>query len=471
MFGIGYATAEDRLFMIDALRHAGSGDLAGFAGGANLSMDESVWASEPYTDQDKQNQINYIASLPYGAQVIADVNNYVAGINAYIAKAESPLYRADDAPGRVRSYRPARRPCAVCADDLVSIATLVGGIFGNGGGDQLQNSLLYEDMRARFGAEPGALAGSPETPAAPHKKPKKPKKRKPKKPTHKPTSARKPKALDAASAAAKRQAAQKAQAAQEIQGQEAQAGQAQRPLGLCQLPQLRGSQRSRGADHGEAPLPLPDAAGPEPRRARHDCAARPQLGAVRQPCRRRERSLRQPRCRRTRRTHGGSREPASGSGPRPISVPRCSRFPRSMSNALLVSAAHSASGHALAVMGPQVSYYAPQILMEEDIHGPGVDADGAAFPGVNLYVELGHGQDYAWSATSAGQNIIDTFAVPLCTPAAAACRSAPTPTCSTVSAWRWRRSPGRSPGRRMSADQTPGRARSPCRPSAPPLAW
>ena len=67
-------------------------------------------------------------------------------------------------------------------------------------------------------------------------------------------------------------------------------------------------------------------------------------------------------------------------------------------------------------MGPQVSYYSPQILMEEDIHGPGIDADGAAFPGVNLYVELGHGRDYAWSATSAGQDIVDTFAVPLCSP-------------------------------------------------------
>ena len=71
-------------------------------------------------------------------------------------------------------------------------------------------------------------------------------------------------------------------------------------------------------------------------------------------------------------------------------------------------------------MGPQVSYFAPQILMEEDIHGPGIDADGAAFPGVNLYVELGHGTDYAWSATSAGQNIIDTFAVPLCNPSGGA---------------------------------------------------
>ncbi|MGH2858744.1 MAG: penicillin acylase family protein, partial [Solirubrobacteraceae bacterium] len=92
------------------------------------------------------------------------------------------------------------------------------------------------------------------------------------------------------------------------------------------------------------------------------------------------------------------------------------QFPRAMSNALLISARDSATGHPLAVMGPQVSYFAPEILMEEDIHGPGIDAEGAAFPGVNLYVELGHGPSYAWSATSAGQNIIDTFAVPLCSP-------------------------------------------------------
>ena len=59
MFGIGYATAEDRLFFIDALRHAGEGDLASFAGGANVAMDESVWASEPYTQQDLRNQVNY----------------------------------------------------------------------------------------------------------------------------------------------------------------------------------------------------------------------------------------------------------------------------------------------------------------------------------------------------------------------------------------------------------------------------
>ncbi len=86
------------------------------------------------------------------------------------------------------------------------------------------------------------------------------------------------------------------------------------------------------------------------------------------------------------------------------------------SNALLVSGKESQSGHPLAVFGPQVSYYSPQILMEEDLHGPDFDASGTSFVGINLYVLLGRGQDYSWSATSAGQDIIDTFAEKLCEP-------------------------------------------------------
>jgi acyl-homoserine lactone acylase PvdQ len=107
--------------------------------------------------------------------------------------------------------------------------------------------------------------------------------------------------------------------------------------------------------------------------------------------------------------------PVPGIAPLPrLRLPELGALPKAMSNALLVSGANSASGHPLAVFGPQVSYFAPQILMEEDLHGPGIDAKGAAFPGVNLYVQLGHGRDYAWSPTSAGQDIIDTFAVALC---------------------------------------------------------
>lgn len=39
MFGSGYATGEDRLFMIDVLRHSARAQLSSFAGGSNAAMD------------------------------------------------------------------------------------------------------------------------------------------------------------------------------------------------------------------------------------------------------------------------------------------------------------------------------------------------------------------------------------------------------------------------------------------------
>jgi acyl-homoserine lactone acylase PvdQ len=405
MFGIGYATAEDRLFMIDALRHAGSGDLAGFAGGANLSMDESVWASEPYTDQDKRNQVAYIASLPDGAQVIADATNYVAGINAYIAKAESPLNRLSMLPAEYAALGQPNGPQPFSTEDLVSIATLVGGIFGNGGGHQLQNALLYEDMRAHFGGERAAVAGSPEMPAPPRKKPKKPKRAK--KPAAKQSTAAR---AQSPSPAARRSAAASASAQHQLNAARAGAKRGDRSgfASFLSFVAPNDPEAPTTAHRRFAYQTLP-----APSRAQRATIALPDRGSV---------QFANPVAQYVN-TIPGAHDAGAGSGrsglglrPQDSIGPSLFAFPRSMSNALLVSAAHSASDHALAVMGPQVSYYAPQILMEEDIHGPGVDADGAAFPGVNLYVELGHGPDYAWSATSAGQNIIDTFAVPLCNP-------------------------------------------------------
>ncbi|MGE5690891.1 MAG: penicillin acylase family protein [Pseudomonadota bacterium] len=87
---------------------------------------------------------------------------------------------------------------------------------------------------------------------------------------------------------------------------------------------------------------------------------------------------------------------------------------RSMSNALLVGRSRSATGRPLFVAGPQVGQSYPQLLMELDLHGGGIDARGAAFPGISMYVLLGRGRDFAWSATSAGTDIVDTFAETLC---------------------------------------------------------
>jgi len=91
------------------------------------------------------------------------------------------------------------------------------------------------------------------------------------------------------------------------------------------------------------------------------------------------------------------------------------RFPGQMSNALVVGARHSATGHPLAVFGPQVSYFAPGILMQEDLHSPDYAAEGASFPGTG-FIELGRGEDYAWSATSAGSDLTDQRLELICNP-------------------------------------------------------
>jgi acyl-homoserine lactone acylase PvdQ len=86
------------------------------------------------------------------------------------------------------------------------------------------------------------------------------------------------------------------------------------------------------------------------------------------------------------------------------------------SNALLVSARESASGRPLAVFGPQLGFFSTEPFLLQELHGPGIDAAGASLAGVSFYIEVGHGRDYAWSATNAHNDVVDTFAIPLCEP-------------------------------------------------------
>ena len=90
------------------------------------------------------------------------------------------------------------------------------------------------------------------------------------------------------------------------------------------------------------------------------------------------------------------------------------RSHRLMSNALLVGRSRSATGRPLFVAGPQTGHFYPQILMELDLHGGGIDARGAAFPGISFYVLLGRGTDFAWSLTSATSDLIDDYVEELC---------------------------------------------------------
>jgi acyl-homoserine lactone acylase PvdQ len=335
MFGLGYVAAEDRLFFIDVLRHAGRAELSSFAGGApgNRSQDADQWTLAPYTEADLQRQVDQLDDLygAEGAQLQEDAANYVAGVNKYISEARLDVTKM---PGEYDAIGQLGGPEPWKITDLIATASLVGGIFGKGGGDELTQMELRRSFRARYGARRGerlwrewAAYDDADAPTTVRASKRFPYQTPPRKPARgglaiaDAGSLRRTRVVAAATGSATASSVARAERA------------------------------SAGGGAAAVPGLLPD----------------------------RVRSM-------------------------------------GMSNALVVSAAQSASGRPLAVFGPQTSYFAPEILMEQDVHAPSIDARGAAFPGVNLYVQLGRGQDYAWSATSAGQDIIDTFAVDLCEP-------------------------------------------------------
>jgi acyl-homoserine lactone acylase PvdQ len=86
------------------------------------------------------------------------------------------------------------------------------------------------------------------------------------------------------------------------------------------------------------------------------------------------------------------------------------------SNFLVTAPQRSASRNSLAVMGPQLGYYYPEIVQQVDLHGPGINAQGVAVPGLAMYILIGRTPDYAWSLTSAGHDVRDVYAEELCEP-------------------------------------------------------
>jgi acyl-homoserine lactone acylase PvdQ len=89
---------------------------------------------------------------------------------------------------------------------------------------------------------------------------------------------------------------------------------------------------------------------------------------------------------------------------------------RQASNWLMVEPAASVNATTLAVQGPQLGYYYPEIVQQIHLSGAGIEAQGAAVPGLAMYILIGRTPDYAWSLTSANQDVIDVYAEVLCEP-------------------------------------------------------
>ncbi|MEU6129974.1 penicillin acylase family protein [Saccharopolyspora sp. NPDC047091] len=354
-FGAGYTTAEDKLFLMDVLRHAGRGEVSSFAGGApaNRQLEQDFFATSPYTEEELQRQIDQAAQKgPRGVQALADAQSYVDGINTYLREAHDGRYFPGEyvATGHVDAITNAGEIEPFQLTDLVVLASVVGAQFGGGGGNEVQQAVARMSLHERFGPERGEQVwrtfraeNDPEAISTVHDGHEFPYAATPDDPQ----------------------------------------GRAMPDPGSVTEQQLVFDATGSAAEPAEPAAPRPQTA-PEAAPAR-PLAPEEQVDALR-----------------------GMFDDGV--------LPADMAEPRGMSNALLVSGEHTASGHPIAVYGPQTGYFAPQLLTLQELQGPGISSKGASFAGLSFYTLLGRGQDYSWSATTAAQDIIDTYAVELCSP-------------------------------------------------------
>jgi acyl-homoserine lactone acylase PvdQ len=158
-FGAGYATARDRLFVADALRHIGRGRMSEFAGGvlgldATLGFDRTYYRVAGHSEDELQAQVDALPGRypEFGAQIQGDSQAFVDGMNAYIAEArtdtsklpaEYDLFGIPLEDWRLRDI----------AASAVAFTTVIG--FGNGGGGEHRNAVLLQALQARFGERQG----------------------------------------------------------------------------------------------------------------------------------------------------------------------------------------------------------------------------------------------------------------------------------------------------------------------------
>jgi acyl-homoserine lactone acylase PvdQ len=349
-FGAGFAGTQDRMFLTDLLRHVGAARTSEFLGPSeeNVAMDQEQLRAAAYTREEAEAQLDTVlARYPdEGAALLRRLDAFLAGINA--AQRELcpvafglPLPGGEATPGvglgpdcPVEYATLGTPPTDFERADVVYIASLVGGIFGKGGGTEATNARWFQQLALRYGEadaravfEDLRLRNDPEAPS----------------------TASSPFPYDGAPVDPTAPGAA--------------------------LPDLDGpTSPSTGSDAGGSELPVPL---PPPLAS---SAARP--GVVEGPFGPVDLGL------------------GAGSG--------------GMSNALLVGADRTASGHPLVVFGPQTGYFTPQLLTEISLRGPGIAARGVSFTGTQLIVQLGHGVDYAWSATSASNDNVDTVVERLC---------------------------------------------------------
>src|SRR3954467_14600347 len=148
MFGAGYATAEDRLFLMDAIRRIAEARSTELLGASALADDSAQLGHQDVPDSELVDQFNALPQTmgPEGAQARQDYLDYIDGINAYIDET-----RRD--PTKLPAEYPAlglQPPTWRLADSLQEAVFLIAQFTSNGG-DELKTARLMADFQRRFG--------------------------------------------------------------------------------------------------------------------------------------------------------------------------------------------------------------------------------------------------------------------------------------------------------------------------------
>jgi acyl-homoserine lactone acylase PvdQ len=351
-YGAGYAGIQDRMFLTDILRHTGAAKLAAFVGpsASNILMDQEQLRVAPYTKAEAEAQITSSVGRfgQEGRDLVARLDAFLAGMND-AAKKLCPVAFGLPAPGHngvgfgpdcPNEYAVLQKaPTPYTRGDVIYIASLVGGIFGKGGGKEYADAVWFQSLVDKFG------------------------------------QARATQIYDELRAKHDPEAFPTVDKHFSFMPGGLRPDKPSVALPVLGAPTAGGT----GTDAGGSGLPIP---------------ALPLPGTA----------------------AATKREAAIGDLSTPLGRFDFRPFRKGMSNALVVDARHTTDGHPIAVFGPQTSYYTPQLLDEVDLQGPGIDARGVSFAGTQFIVELGHGRDYAWSATSAGGDMVDTVMERLCNP-------------------------------------------------------
>src|SRR6478609_1783814 len=148
MFGAGYATAEERLFAMDALRHAAKGTLAELTGPDGAEMDRQQLTDQDFTDAELRKQFDDLPARlgPDGQRGHDDVQAYIDGINARI---QEDLTDPTKLPAEYVALNVQPKPWDV--SDTAAMAVLLVTQFTVSNGGEERNSQMRLEFQKRFG--------------------------------------------------------------------------------------------------------------------------------------------------------------------------------------------------------------------------------------------------------------------------------------------------------------------------------